>query len=151
MANQKPNSYRLWKSFCVSRWVRHLVSSMSAGGNTLREDCSYFIEHAGVPPWVCTCPGCVHVVYMWEVYVYLWFVVWCGVSSYRDQGNQVRDILTFSNGSSDLPGLFQHLERLKKEKLYSEGSCWEERFPLEQIGFETFHFALLSNPCNILS
>lgn len=125
--------------------------SMFAGGDALREDCSYFIGHTVVPSCLCTCPGCVHVAYMWEVYVYSWFVAWCGVSSYRDQRNQVRDILTFPNGSTDLLGLFQHLERLKKEKLYSEGSCWAERIPFEQIGFEAFHFALLSNPCNIFS
>lgn len=94
---------------------------------------------------------CVCSIYVGGVYVYLWFVVWCDVSSYKDQGNKVRDILTFPNGSSDLLGLFQHLKRLKKEKLHSESSYWAERFPFEQIGFEAFHFALLSNPCIILS
>lgn len=63
----------------------------------------------------------------------------------------MRDLLTFPNGSSDLLGLFQHLERLKKENPHSEGSCCAERTPFEPIGVEAFHFALLSNPCNILS
>lgn len=48
--------------------------------------------------------------------VYFWSVVCCSVSNCTDEENQVRDVLTFPNGSYNLLGLFQHVERLKTEK-----------------------------------
>lgn len=64
--------------------------------------------------------------------------LWCGVSSYRHQGNQVRDILTFPNGSSDLLGLFQHLEDLKEKNCALKAVIGQKEFHLTRLILKRF-------------
>lgn len=84
---------------------------------------------------VCVCPPRVFVAYRRCMYI---CGLWCGVSSYRHQGNQVRDFLTFPNGSSDLLGLFQHLEDLKKKNCALKAVIGQKEFHLNRLILKRF-------------
>lgn len=153
MTSQKPNFLQTVQILLCVMLDRHSVSISFSAEQMPQKGLFLFVGPPnvyvcvlpveGVCVCVCARPGCVFVAYMCIC------GFWCGVSSHRDQGNQVRDILTFPNGSSDLLGLFQHLEDLKKKNCALKVVIGQKEFHLNRLVLK--HFILLFYQILIIS